>query len=111
MEGIAKQNQDLSRNSLRLLLDEIKSSHDGHAAPEEILSDLEEEVAEMTDRYGVDRENMLSALSCHQLQQRSTNTGTVPNIGTIQIMEQQRVDERINLVSAGLRISFRLLPF
>jgi hypothetical protein len=97
MESIAKQNQDLSRNSLQLLLDEIKNSHEGHAAPEEILSDLEEEVAEMMDRYGVDRENMLSALSCHQLQ-CSTNKGTLANIGAIQNLEQQRVDEHANLV-------------
>jgi hypothetical protein len=102
IEGIAIQDQDLSRNRLWLLLEEIKNSHEGHAAPEEILSDLEEEVAEMMDRYGVDTEKMLSALNCHQLQRGSTNKGTVCNIDAFQILEQQRVDERNNLVSVTM---------
>jgi hypothetical protein len=101
IEGIAIQDQDLSRNRLWLLLEEIKNSHEGHAAPEEILSDLEEEIAEMTDSYGVDRENMLSMLSCRQLQ-RSTNKSTLHHIGAFQILEQQRVDERTNLVSVPM---------
>jgi hypothetical protein len=102
MEGIAKQNRYLSGNSLRMLLEEIKNSHEGYTAPEEILSDLEEEVAEMMDRYGVDTEKMLSALNCHQLQRGSTNKGTVCNIDAFQILEQQRVDERNNLVSVTM---------
>ena len=103
MEGIARQNQDLSRNSLRLLLDEIKNSN---TVPEEVLSDLEEEVAEITDRYGVDRESMLSSLNCHQLQ-LATTKGTPPNIGAFQILEQ-RADARTNLVSVCLFISEHL---
>jgi hypothetical protein len=92
MEGITKGNQDL-----RLLLDEINNSDEGRAAPEEILSDLEEEVAEMTERYGGDREAMLSTLNCHQLQ-RSTTTGTSPSKSAFQIVDQQRADEHTNMV-------------
>jgi hypothetical protein len=109
MEGIAKQNQDLSRNSLRLLLDKIKNSHEGRAAPEEILSDLEEEVAEMIDSNGINREYMLSWLNCHQLQ-RSINKGTPPNIGAFQILEQQRADEHNNLVSVAYYIFQNTYP-
>ncbi|KAM0830595.1 hypothetical protein ACQ4PT_066096 [Festuca glaucescens] len=93
MEGIAKQNQDLSRNNLRLLLDDIKNSHEGHVAPEEMLSDLAEQVAEMT----IDREYMLSRLNGQQLQGSTTNS-TPSNIGSFQTLEQQREDERTNLV-------------
>jgi hypothetical protein len=110
MKGIAKQNQDLSRNSIRLLLDEIKNSPEGFAAPEEILSDLKEEVAEMMDRNGGNMEYILSWLNCHQLQ-HSTNKGTLPNIGAFQTLEEQRVHERVNLVNLCSCISFRLLHF
>uniref|UniRef100_A0ACD5W624 Uncharacterized protein n=1 Tax=Avena sativa TaxID=4498 RepID=A0ACD5W624_AVESA len=97
MEGIDKLNQELSRDNLGLLLDEIKNSDEARAAPENILSDLEEEVAEITDPYGADRESILSSLNCHQLQ-RPTTKGTHRNIGASQIIEQQRLDEHINLV-------------
>jgi hypothetical protein len=91
-----------------MLLDEIKNSQEGHAAPEDILSDLEEEVTKMTDRYGVDRKNM-STLSYHQLQ-RSINKDTPPNIGAFQILEQQRADEYNNLVSVCLLYISKHLP-
>jgi len=103
MIDITRRNQDLGRNSLLLLLDKMKNSDQVPAAPEEILSDLKEEVAEMTDRYGVDRESMLSSLSCHQLQ-RSTPKGTPASRDAFQILEQQRVEGRTNLVSVCLCI-------
>ncbi|KAM0850667.1 hypothetical protein ACQ4PT_052932 [Festuca glaucescens] len=96
-EGIAKPNQNLSRNDVRLLLDKIKNQDEARAAPQEVVSDFLEEVSEMMDQYGVDMESMLASLNCRQLQ-RSTNKGTSPWVDAIQILEQDRVDEHTNMV-------------
>jgi hypothetical protein len=104
MEGIAKGNQDL-----RLLLNEIKNSDEGSAAPEEIMSDIEEEVAEMTNRYGADKEAMLASLNCNQLQ-RSTTEGTSTNMHAFQIIDQQRADEHTNMVSVCAFLCQNICP-
>jgi hypothetical protein len=104
MEGIAKGNQDL-----RLLLDEIKNSDEGSAAPEEILSDLEDEVTEMTDRYGADREAMLSSLNCNQMQRSMTGV-TNPSLRALQILNQQRSDVLTNMVSVCAFVFQNICP-
>ncbi|KAM0911675.1 hypothetical protein ACQ4PT_013293 [Festuca glaucescens] len=97
MDGIAKGKQALS------MLNEIKNSDEGHAAPEEILSDLEEEVAEITHRYGANREAMLSSLSFHRLQRSTTDQ----NIHAFQILDQQRADEHTNMAKVKLQVFTR----
>ncbi|KAM0848692.1 hypothetical protein ACQ4PT_054217 [Festuca glaucescens] len=94
MERIEQVNEDLTSTDLPLLLDEIKNSDDGCAAPEEILSDLEDEVAEMKDGQVA----IFASLSCRQLQ-RSATKGTPRNIGAFEILRQQREDENNNLVT------------
>jgi hypothetical protein len=86
LEGADERNYDLSEDRLRLLFDEIYNSDEGRAAPQEVRSHLEEEVAEM-----MGSEHTLPSLNGLQLL-RSTTRGT------------KRADEQPNFVSVCLCI-------
>jgi hypothetical protein len=113
MEGIIDiQNQDVSGYSIQKervvsrhwqekLWEKAKHSH-AHVVPEETLSDLEKDIAEI---HKGNKQYMLSWLSCHEWQ-RATTKGKPSNSTAFQTIRQQHADGGTNLVS-GLWTYFR----
>jgi hypothetical protein len=106
MEGILDiQNQDVSGYSFEreqvvsghrqeTLWETVKHSH-ANVVPEEMLSDLEKDIAEI---HKGNRQYMLSWLSCHEWQ-RATTKGRPSNSTAFQTIGQQHANGGTNLVS------------
>jgi hypothetical protein len=92
---LTMQNQDVSGHMLKTMWDMTKDSDEGHAAPMETLSDLDEDVAQMQKG---NEQYMLSWLSCHEWQ-RATTKGKPFYSTAFQTMEQQHADGVANSVS------------